>query len=66
MTLQNDTELANTRQKLSELEDRYQALQNGVEPDERLRELSMKSLKRLVNQLKEEIARYEARHAVRR
>lgn len=66
MTLQNDSELANTREKLIELEHRYQALRSGAEPDARLRDMSMQSLKRLVNQLKEEIARYEAHHAVRR
>lgn len=66
MTLKNDAELANTREKLSELEKRYQALRNGAEPDARLRDLSMRSLKQLINQLKEEIARYEARHTVRR
>jgi hypothetical protein len=66
VTLRNDAELASTREKLRELEDRYEALQGGVEPDARLRDLSMRSLKRLINQLKEEIARYEARHAARR
>lgn len=66
MTLRNDAELANTREKLRELEDRYVALQGGAEPDARLRDLSMRSIKRLINQLKEEIARYEARHAARR
>jgi uncharacterized protein YdcH (DUF465 family) len=66
MTLQNDAELANTREKLNELEKRYQALQSGAEPDVRLRDLSMKSLKHLIIQLKGEIARYEARHAIRR
>ncbi len=65
MMLQNETELANTREKLKEIEDRYEALRSGTEPDTRLRELSLRSLKRLINQLKEEIARYEAHHAVR-
>lgn len=65
MMLQNETELASTREKLNELEDRYAALRRGVEPDARLRDLSMRSVKRLINQLKEEIARYEAHHAVR-
>ncbi len=65
MRLNSEREVANTRKKLARLEERYEALRSGVEPDARLRELSMQSLKRLINQLKEEIARYEAHHAVR-
>jgi hypothetical protein len=65
MALSSEREVANTRVKLDRLEDRYQALRSGAESDERLRELSMQSLNRLINQLKEEFARYEARHAVR-
>lgn len=34
--------------------------------DEEFREIEMESLKRFINQLKEEIARYEARRTVRR
>ncbi len=66
MTLQNDAELQNTREKLSELEERYAALQCGAEPDARLRMLSMKSLQNLIQQLKEEIAHYEARQPAER
>lgn len=66
MMLRNDTELANTREKLNELQHRYETLRNGAEPDPRLRDLSMRSLKRLINQLKEEIARYEAHQPARR
>ena len=58
MTLRNQIELQNTRQKLSEIERRYKALRDR--PPERLRDLSMHSLKRLINQLKEEIAIFEA------
>jgi len=65
MTLRSDAELANTREKLKELEDRYEALRNGAEPDARLRDLSVQSIKRLINKLKEEIARYEAHPAAR-
>ncbi len=39
---------------------------NETGGDEELREASMESLMRLINQLKKEIARYEAHHAVRR
>jgi len=65
MTLRNDAELVNTREKLKELEDRYEALRGGAEPNARLRELTMQSLKRLINQLKVEIARYVAHQPVR-
>ncbi|MBI4581683.1 MAG: hypothetical protein HY718_18450 [Planctomycetes bacterium] len=60
MTLQNDMELANTRVKLGELEERYQQLRDDTAEDEHLRELTLFSLRRLINQLREEIARYEA------
>lgn len=67
MSLETERELANTRRKLSVLEADYQSLASqGDDEDEELRELTMESLKRLINQLKEEIARFEAHHAVRR
>lgn len=53
-------ELANTRVKLGELEERYQQLRDDTAEDEHLRELTLFSLRRLINQLREEIARYEA------
>jgi hypothetical protein len=58
--LKNDVELSNTRVKLAHLERRYEILQNDATEDVRVRELTMRSLKRLINQFKEEIARYEA------
>lgn len=61
MTLRNDAELANTREKLRQLEDRYEAHRNDAKENSHIRELTMESLKRLINQLKEEIARYETR-----
>jgi uncharacterized small protein (DUF1192 family) len=54
-------ELEATREKLRLLEERYEANQREQGGDEHLRELSMRSLKRLINQLKEEIGRFEAR-----
>lgn len=66
MTLQNKTQVANTRAKLERLEARYEVLPNDSGEDDRVKELSMISLKRLINQFKEEIARYEAHQAVRR
>jgi hypothetical protein len=54
--LLNEIELANTRRKLDDLEKLYEAHQQETGGDEKLREMSMESLKRLINQLREEIA----------
>jgi hypothetical protein len=64
--LRNETELANTRRKLQRLEALYEADENETSEDEELRETEMESLKRLIKQLREEIARYEARQPVQR
>ena len=61
MSLKNNRELENTRAKLSRLEARCEALRNETGGDEHVRELTMESLRRFINQLKEEIARYEIR-----
>jgi septation ring formation regulator EzrA len=60
MNLANDIELANTRGKLAELEARFEELRNDTIEDEHLRQVTMRSLKKYINQFKEEIARYEA------
>ena len=65
MTLINDQQVANTRVKLARLEARYEALRNETDTNQRVRELSMRSLKRLINQFKEEIARYQAHQPAR-
>jgi hypothetical protein len=66
MILQSEREVANTREKLRLLEETYDEVQSEPPGDEELRELELQSLKKLINQLKEEIARFEAHHAVRR
>jgi hypothetical protein len=65
MTLQNDRELANTREKLRLLEESYEEVRLEDFADVELREAELESLRRFINQLKEEIARYEAHQAVR-
>ena len=60
MSLQSHRELEATREKLRLLEERYEANKREPGGDEHVRELSMRSLKRLINQLKEEIARFES------
>jgi len=61
MSLQSQRELEATREKLRLLEDRYEANRQENDSDKHVTELSMRSLKRLINQLKEEIARFESR-----
>ena len=62
MTLRNDAELANTREKLRLLQARYDARSQETPADPHVHELTLQSLKRTINQLTEEIARYESRH----
>ena len=66
MTLKNHRELGNTREKLRELEQDYEELRADRTEHPHVREVTMESLKRLINQFKEEIARYEAHQPARR
>lgn len=66
MMLQNDRELANTREKLRLLEESYEEVRLEAGADEELREAELESLRRFINQLKEEISRYVAHQSVRR
>ena len=66
MELRNERELANTRGKLARLEALYAADERETGGDEELREMEMESLKRDINQLKEEIARYQSHQPARR
>jgi hypothetical protein len=64
MTLQSYREIEATREKLRMLKERYEAHRREPAGDEHVRELSMRSLKQLINQLKEEIARFESRSSL--
>jgi hypothetical protein len=66
MSLQSERELENTKRKLRVLEESYDEARADTTEDQHLREIEMESLKRLINQLKEEIARYEAHRVVGR
>jgi hypothetical protein len=66
VSLRNSIELANTRAKLARLEARLVELRNETGGDEHVRELTMQSLKRYINQFREEIARYEAHQPAQR
>jgi hypothetical protein len=60
MTLQSQSECEATREKLRLLEEQYALMKAKPEQDERVQELTLRSLKRLVNRLTEEIVRFEA------
>ena len=64
MSLQSQRELEATREKLRLLEERYDANKRKEGGDDHVRELSTRSLKRLINQLKEEITRFKSRNPV--
>ena len=66
MELRNQRELDNTRAKLLRMERLYKTAELDKEGDEDIREAELQSIKRFINQLKEEIARYECRQPARR
>ena len=61
MTLRSNAEFNNTRDKLRELEARYDVRCRETAADQHVHELTLQSLKRQINQLKEEIALFEVR-----
>jgi hypothetical protein len=61
MSLENRHQLENTRGKLQELEQLYAKIRQGPATSEHVRELTLRSLKKRINQFKEEIARFETR-----
>jgi hypothetical protein len=61
MTLQSKRELEVTREKLRELEELYAVTLTAAAENAYARELTVHSLRRTINQLKEEIARFETR-----
>ena len=60
MTIENRRQLENTHAKLQELEQLHAKTEHAASADEHVRELTLRSLKKRINQFKE-IARYEAR-----
>ncbi len=67
MSIQNRRQLANTQKKLLILEERCRTLETatGSGINSPTREITMRSLKRLIKQMKEEIARFESRASVK-
>ena len=66
MNLQSIHELENTQCKLRDLEEAYEAAMKRPIDNAHVREATLTSLRRLINQLKEEIARFEAHQPARR
>lgn len=60
MSLNLISELEPTRTKLRLLEESYQAARLDTSGTTRTREIELRSLRQFINQLKEEIARFES------
>jgi hypothetical protein len=65
VTPQSPREAELTRSKLRSLQARYDDIHRKPSGDTHLRELTLRSLKRHINQLTEELARFEAQTAVK-
>ncbi len=61
MTLVNAKQFQATKEKLRLLEDRYGKIRTAPTDDENARDITLRSLKQLINQLTEELARYESK-----
>lgn len=58
--LRSERELENTKEKLRWLEDQYQAAKARPTDAPHVRDLTLRSINKMINQLKEEIVRFEA------
>jgi proline dehydrogenase len=65
MSIKSRHQLDNTRKKLQILEEEYRSVESSAQDNTLARELTIRSLKKLINQMKEEIARFESRVSVR-
>jgi hypothetical protein len=63
MELNDEREVEVTREKLRSLEARYRSVSQDPGDDAHTQELTLRSLKRMINQMKEAIARYESRRS---
>ena len=66
MSLNSQSELDNTREKLRRLQRMLADASAETEGDSNVREAELESLQRQIKQLKEDIARYEAKQPARR
>lgn len=65
MNLKNERELEVTLEKLQRLEDRYRTIKSEQSGNAYHRELELRTYKRLINQLTEQIIRFEAHATVK-
>lgn len=61
MSIENRRQLENTRRKLQELEQLYAKKLHTPAASAHVHELTLRSIKKRINQFKEEIIRFEAR-----
>jgi hypothetical protein len=61
MTIETRRQLENTRSKLQDLERLYTETECASATSEHVKQLTLRSLKKRINQFKEEITRFEAR-----
>ncbi len=61
MTIENQRQLENTRTKLQELEQLYAQAREGPAASAHVRDFTLRSLKKRINQFKEKVTRFEAR-----
>ena len=64
MDLKNERQVVVTREKIRLLEARYESLRQEPASNTHVRELTLRSLKRMINQMKEEVVRFESRASV--
>jgi hypothetical protein len=65
MSIENEQQLENTRQKLRLVEERCKRKRREPTDDEGVREVTLASLKKTINQLKEEMIRYQCHASLR-
>ena len=61
MSIENRRQLENTRAKLKDLEQLYEQVRQEPADNALVRELTLRSLKKRINQFTEEIVRFECR-----
>jgi hypothetical protein len=63
MTIQTQRQLKNTKEKLRKLQEQYKQSQERPSANAYTRKLTLQSLVKMINQLKEEISVYQAHAA---
>ena len=61
MDLKNAHQVAATREKIRRLETRYESLCRQPAENAHVRELTLRSLNHMINQMQEEVVRFECR-----